>query len=60
MNYLWSVNLYDGDGDVTEKCVLLHAGENAILKFQDVEHLENFAKQILRWLPEIRETNPES
>lgn len=42
ITYSWSVNIYDSDGDVIEKCVLVHAGEDAILKFQDAE-------QILRW-----------
>lgn len=55
MTYFWSTNLYDSDGDVYEECILVHAGEDAILKFQNVEHLETFAKEILRSLPEIKE-----
>ena len=60
MTYSWSVNLYDSDGDVLEKCVLVHAGTDVILNFQDTEHLENFAKEILRSLPEIKETHPDA
>jgi hypothetical protein len=55
MIYSWSVNLYDSDGDVIEDCILVHAGKDTILKFQDLEHLETFAKEILRSLPEIKE-----
>lgn len=55
MVYSWSVNLYDSDGAKMEDCILVHAGEDTILKFQNVEHLETFAKDILRSLPEIKE-----
>lgn len=55
MTYFWSINLHDSDGDVFEECILVHAGEDVILKFQNVEYLEEFAKAILRSLPEIKE-----
>jgi hypothetical protein len=55
MTYSWSVNLYDFEGDEMENCILVHAGKDTILKFQDLEHLETFAKEILRSLPEIKE-----
>lgn len=55
MTYFWSINFYDSDGDLFEECILVHAGEGTILKFQSVEDLETFAKEILRSLPEIKE-----
>ena len=58
MKYFWSVNLYDSDGDVNEKCVLVHAGEQTILKFKNSEELEDFAKEIFKSLHEMRETHP--
>lgn len=59
MTYSWSVNVYDRDGDEVEKCVLVHAGCDVILKFKNAEHLEQFAKEILRSLPEMKETYPD-
>ncbi len=57
MQYSWSVNYYDSDGDLVEKCILVHVEENTILKFPDIEHLENFAKTILHSIPEIKESS---
>ncbi len=55
MNYYWSLNLHDREGDVYSECVLVHAGEDTILKFKSVEELESFADKIKGSLKEIRE-----
>lgn len=55
MRYSWATNLYDKDGDAYEDCILVFAGETAILKFKNVEDLEFFAKEILRSIPEIKD-----
>ncbi len=57
-NLLFSVDEHDKDGDVTDKCVLLHIGKTLSLRFDDGEELEHFAKRILDMIPEIREQYP--
>lgn len=52
---LFSVNEYDRDGDLVEKCVVLHIG-TTMLKFRDVAQMEKFAQDILGMLPEIQES----
>lgn len=56
MDYGWSVNLHDNDGDVYEHCLLVHVGPSTILKFKDSTELELFAERILASLNEIRES----
>jgi hypothetical protein len=56
MDYRWSKNLYDRDGDEYEDCLLVFIGDNAIIKFTDSVELEQFANSILGSLKEIRET----
>jgi hypothetical protein len=55
MEYGFSINLYDMDGDCNETCILAHIGDNTILKFKDADELEKFANQILGSLKEIKE-----
>ena len=54
MDYSFSKNLRDSDGDVYEKCLLIHIGKDTIIKFEDDAELELFANRILASLPEIR------
>ena len=56
MTYTFSVNTYDYEGDLCEKCILAHVGNDTILKFQNSQELEDFAKAILGSLKEIRES----
>ena len=55
MTVLFSVNTYDSDGDICDKCVLLHLNDTTTIKFDSVDELENFANDILEMLPEIKE-----
>ena len=55
MQYSWSINLYDYEGDAFEECILAHIGKDTILKFKDSQELEDFARGILGSLKEIRE-----
>ena len=66
MKILFSVNSYDSDGDVIDKCVQLHMpaakgdwgapiGPQTILEFRDSNEIEEFANAILNSLKEIRE-----
>lgn len=57
MDYSFSKNYYDVDGDLVEECILAHIGDNTIIQFADVDELEEFAKKILGSIKEIRETN---
>ena len=55
MNYSFSLNLHDDEGDVYKECLLGHVGNNTIIKFKDVNELQEFAKEILSSLKEIKE-----
>lgn len=55
MNYSFSVNLHDRDGDKFDDGVFAHIGDNTIIKFKDIDELEKFANDILGSLEEIRE-----
>lgn len=55
MQYSFSVNLYDRDGDKFDDSILVHVGEDTIIKFGDVGELEKFAYDILASLSEIRD-----
>ena len=55
MQMYWSVNTYDLDGDIVDTCVLLHIGDTAIIRFNDSKELEDFTKEVVKALPEIRE-----
>lgn len=55
----FSVDMHDRYGDQTEKCILLHISASTILRFENLNELETFAKKILdRVVPEIRENYP--
>ena len=55
MNYSWSLNLHDRDGDVYDECLLVHVGEDTILKFTSAEELDAFADKIKGSIREIKE-----
>ena len=55
MKYGWSLNLHDRDGDVYDECLLVHVGEDTILKFTSVEELDAFADKIKGSIREIKE-----
>jgi hypothetical protein len=55
MKYSFSVNLYDKDGDEFDKCILVHVGDNTMIKFKDINELEKFADDILSSLGEIKD-----
>lgn len=56
MDYSFSKNLHDSDGDVYENCILAFIGKDTIVKFKDADELEAFANEILRSIKEIRES----
>ena len=55
MEYAWSIDLNDCDGDPYEECVLCFIGDDTIIRFKYPGDLEHFAKQILGSMEEIRE-----
>jgi hypothetical protein len=56
MEYSFSKNLHDSDGDIYEECLLVFIGDNTIVKFSDADELESFANKILGSMKEIRES----
>lgn len=56
MNTSFSINLHDDDGDVYEKCILIHVNDTTILKFRNIQELEDFTHDLLNaTIPEIKE-----
>jgi len=54
MDFSFSVNSYDSDGDIVDDGIFIHLYGIAV-RFKDVSELEEFANSILKSLPEIRE-----
>jgi hypothetical protein len=57
MKFGWATNLYDRDGDEYEECVLVFCNDSIILKFENMGEMVDFANEMLRCLPEMREAN---
>ena len=55
MDWTFSINQYDRDGDIIDRGVFIHVGDITTIKFENSEELEAFANRILKSLPEIRE-----
>lgn len=65
MKIMFSVNTYDKDGDIVDRCVQLYLPAakdqwgkqlpQTVIQFNDSNELEEFANDILKILPEIRE-----
>ena len=51
--------MHDKDGDPFERGVFVHLGSHTILHFADSKELRDFANDILKALPEIRDTEAE-
>jgi len=54
MDYTFSVNQYDRDGDIVDRGIFVDIGDITIIKFQNSDELEEFCLEILSSLPEIR------
>jgi hypothetical protein len=54
MDYTFSVNQYDKDGDIIDRGIFVDIGDVTIIKFQNSDELEEFCLEILSSLPEIR------
>jgi hypothetical protein len=54
MDYTFSVNQYDMDGDIVDRGIFVDIGDVTTIKFQNSDELEEFCLEILSSLPEIR------
>jgi len=54
MDYTFSVNQYDKDGDIVDRGIFVDIGDVTTIKFQNSDELEKFCLRILSSLPEIR------
>ena len=52
----FSFDLCDADGDVYEKCLMLHIDNNLILKLNDVSDLDNMIVRLKLIRQEIKDT----
>lgn len=53
MDWTFSINQYDRDGDIIDRGVFVHVGDITTIKFKNSEELEAFCLQILSSLEEI-------
>lgn len=53
MEYSFSCGMYDSDGDKYDEGIFIFVGKNIMLRFDDIDELEDFANSILDSLPEI-------
>ncbi len=51
----FSINFHDSDGDVYEKCVLIHYGDDLIIKFENVDEMLYFSNRLRDMEREIRD-----
>lgn len=51
----FSVNTYDHDGDLIDKCILLHLSNNMILRVENLGELENMIDQLYNIKLEIEQ-----
>ena len=58
MEYSFSVNMYDDEGDAFDTCVIAHIGPSTMVRFENVTELEQFAKKITASIPELRGSYP--
>lgn len=54
-NLTFSAGLHDGDGDLYDSGVFLHMQNGVLLRFDDADALEAFARDRQLMLPELRE-----
>lgn len=55
MNITFSVNQHDTDGDVWDKCILLHIDKTTILKLKHITELKDVIRQLKKVEKEIIE-----
>lgn len=55
MKATFSVNLHDHDGDVYEKCILIHLEDTkTILKLKDIKQLNQFISELTKIKKELK------
>lgn len=55
MKISFSFNLYDDEGNIYDKCLMLHIDGNLILKLKDTKDLRNMIEQLEHIEKEIKE-----
>ncbi|WP_182006310.1 hypothetical protein [Priestia aryabhattai] len=55
LDITFSVNLHDDEGDVYSECILLHIGEQMILKVDNLKQYEDLIDQLKSMRSEIAE-----
>ena len=53
-NMTYSLNQYDEDGNIFDKCILLFFGD-FVMRFDDIEHLKCFRDEVEACAQEIEE-----
>lgn len=58
MRFSFSINQYDRDGDLFDKCVLGHFDSNTILRFENLKEMEILIEKMQSAVAEIKENYP--
>lgn len=58
MRASFSINLHDSDGDVYQKCLLIHLEDSVILQLKDKSDLEQLIKHLNQIKKELDENYP--
>lgn len=55
MDVGFTINRHDSDGDITQKCIMLHFDKHLILELADMKVLASVIKQLKKIEKEIKE-----
>jgi hypothetical protein len=56
MDITFSINQYDYEGDIFDKCILLHF-DNFIIRLNDLDELDQMIEQLINIKYEIEESH---
>ena len=55
INVMFSVNVYDGDGDIARRCVDLHFSDHGILRLAGLNEFDDLISQLQHMCHELAE-----
>ena len=53
MKITYSINQYDEDGDIFDKCILININDSTILRFKNIDELADFFRQFDKCMREM-------
>lgn len=56
MNILFTKNIYDSDGDIVDECIVLHFGNDVMIKVKNITEIQTMIGNLNNIIEEIGET----